>query len=220
MKRHLRNIVWELGVFFRRNWFLVILLDLSAAAYALDRTELMTWMSLTYISSFTFYVLTIYTPERKNQRNMSKVITPYLREVITATEQIFYTALAGVDYRCNHENPTDDDFFEIFRNIKTYDTSARLEYLGFPNWFEYLQYQRQRVEKNIDRILAFEHFLETDFILLLEKIHHSSFYESLTTAQRQPGKHEDYSFLADPYYQCFRQMGELKDYLKKLSLNF
>ncbi|MGH7739421.1 MAG: hypothetical protein ACREL1_04670 [bacterium] len=220
MRRHLRNVGWEIWLFSRRNWFLIFLFAFSAGVYDVDPTELVAGLSLTYIASFFFYVLTIYFPDRKNQRNMSRVIVPYLKEIITQTKQIFDTALAGAERRCNVESPTDDDFFEIFQKIKPGDGSARLDYLGFSRWDQYFDHQRGRIERNLDKILIYEHFLETDFILELEKVRNSAFLEGLAIAARRPDLHEHYAYLADPYYECFRHMVRLEAQIKILSLNF
>jgi hypothetical protein len=220
MKRHLRNILWETWVFLRRNWFLVFLLGLSSWLYDKGHTELVAGLSLTYIASFFFYLLTIYYPDRMNQRNMSRVVVPYLKEIITQIKQIFDTALAGAEHRCNIERPTDDDFFKIFEKIKPLSGSARLSFLGFDQWHDYLKHQRERIERNLGKILVYEHFLETDFILELEKVRNSAFLEGLAIAERQPGRHENYAYLADPYYQCFKQMDQLESQIKRLTLNF
>ena len=220
MKRHLRNIAWETWVFSRRNWFLILLLALSCWLYEKDHTELIAGLSLTYMASFFFYVLTIYYQDRVNQRNMSRVVVPYLKEIITQTKQIFDMARAGSTHTCSLENPTDDDFFKIFEKIKPGDGSARLNFLGFDRWHHYLQHQREGIERNLNKILVYEHFLETDFILELEKVRHSAFLEGLAQAERQPEKHAHYAYLADPYYQCFKQMEALERQIKILSLNF
>ncbi|HET9870904.1 MAG TPA: hypothetical protein VFR02_10475 [bacterium] len=220
MKRHLRNIAWETWVFTRRNWFLVVLMAFSSWIYERDHTELVAGLSLTYIASFFFYVLTIYYPDRRNQRNMSRVVVPYLKEIVTQVKQVFDLARAGSTHACSLENPTDDDFFAVFGKIRPGDGSARLGFIGFDRWHDYLQHQRGRIERNLDKILVYEHFLETDFILELEKVRNSAFLEGLALADRQPDKHRDYAHLADPYFQCFRQMAALERQIKILSYNF
>jgi len=220
VKRHLRNIAWETWTFSRRNWFLILLLLVSCWLYEKDHTELVAGLSLTYMASFFFYVLTIYYPDRVNQRNMSRVVVPYLKEIITQTKQIFDLARAGSDHACSLDHPTDDDFFQIFHKIRPQEGSARLSFLGFDRWHDYLQHQRERIERNLNKILVYEHFLDTDFILELEKVRHSAFLEGLAQAERQPGKHEHYAYLADPYFRCFSQMEQLERQIKILSLNF
>lgn len=206
----------ELAVFLRQCWFLVILLVAALAAYPFERgREFGVWLSLSYVTSFLFYVLTLYLPERKNRKNIHRAVVPYLQQIISDIKGVYYTFLAASNVHSDVTRLRDSDFHNIFRQINPQDRSTRLDYLGFGNWFEYLEHQKARIKRTVDRILTYEHYLDTDFILVIESLNNSTLFEILDFIEHKPLAYTDFGFLADAYEQCYKQAERLEDYLKK-----
>jgi hypothetical protein len=167
------------------------------------------------VTSFVFYVLTIYLPQRKNQKNIHRVILPYLQSIINDIKSVFYTFLAASNEKCDSTFIQGADIEKVFKIINPQDKSTRLEFLGFVSWFQYLASQKNRVKRSMDRILTYEHYLDTDFILILENIHNSALFEIVDFIENQPITHTDFSFLADAYSHSFRHADQLEAFLKK-----
>jgi hypothetical protein len=215
--KFLKKIIREVRFFIRRTWFLIALLGLAFLVYLFngDKNEVILWITLSYISSFVFYTLTIYLPDRASRKNIHRVIVPYLQTVINDTKGIFYSFLAASGHACDVNHLREEDFIEIFKKINPMDRSTRLDYLGFGNWFEYLEHQKGRIRRTMDKILTYEHYLDTDFILILEKIHNSTFFEILDFIEHKPMPYKDFAFLADSYRHCFNQTEKLEEFLMK-----
>jgi hypothetical protein len=217
--KFIKKIIREISFFIRRTWFLIALLAVAFLVYMLDghSSEVILWITLSYISSFVFYTLTIYLPERVSSKNIHRVIVPYLQSVISDTKNIFYGFLAASKHPCDANNLKEEDFLEIFKHINPTDRSTRLDYLGFGNWFEYLEHQKRRIRRTMDKILSYERYLDSDFILILEKNNNSTFFEILDFIEHKPMPYKDFAFLADSYRHCYERAGKLEEYLKKYS---
>lgn len=217
--KFLKKIIREINFFLRRTWFLIALLALAFLVYVADghSSEVILWITLSYISSFVFYTLTIYLPERVSSKNIHRVIVPYLSSVISDTKGIFYSFLAASKRQCDMKNLKEEDFLEIFKNINPTDRSTRLDYLGFGNWFEYLEHQKRRIRRTMDKILTYERYLDSEFILILEKNHNSTFFEILDFIEHKPMPYKDFAFLADSYRNCYERTEKLEEYLMKYS---
>jgi len=214
--KFLKKVLKEIAVFLKQCWFLVLLLILALLAYPAARgSEFWVWSSLSYVTSFVFYVLTIYLPQRKNQKNIHRVIVPYLQAIINDIKGVFYTFLAASNEKCDIRQVQEGDFEKVFRIINPQDKSTRLEFLGFVSWFQYLEHQKNRVKRSMDRILTYEHHLDTDFILLLENIHNSALFEILDYIENKPVTYTDFIFLTDAYSNSYRQATELEGFLMK-----
>ncbi len=215
--KFLKKIIREIRFFIRRTWFLTALLGLAFLVYVFngDKNEVILWITLSYISSFVFYTLTIYLPDRVSRKNIHRVITPYLQTVINDTKGIFYSFLAASNHPCDVDHLKEEDFHQIFTKINPMDRSTRLDYLGFGNWFEYLEHQKGRIRRTMDKILTYEHYLDTDFILILEKINNSTFFEILDFIEHKPMPYKDFAFLADSYRHCYNQVEKLEVFLMK-----
>ena len=212
----LRKIPKEIAVFLKQCWFLVLLLVLALWVYPAERgSEFWVWTSLSYVTSFVFYVLTIYLPQRRNQKNIQRVVVPYLQAIINDIKGVFYSFLAASREKCDTTDIREADFEKVFRIINPKDKSIRLEFLGFVSWFQYLGNQKTRIQRSMDRILTYEHYLDTDFILILEKIHNSAFFEILDFIEKEPVDHENFGFLTAAYSQSYRLADQLEAYLKK-----
>jgi hypothetical protein len=212
----LQKILKEIAVFLRQCWFLVLLLILALLAYpAAKGNEFWVWSSLSYVTSFVFYVLTIYLPQRKNQKNIHRVILPYLQSIINDIKSIFYAFLAASHEKCDTSFIQDADIEKVFKIINPQEKSTRLEFLGFLGWFQYLQNQKTRIKRSMERILTYEHYLDTDFIFILEGIHNSAFFEILDFIENQPITHTDFGFLTDAYAKSHQQADQLEAFLKK-----
>lgn len=214
MKRF-RNILMELWIFLKTCWFLVFLLGITLTAYPYERAEFWVWCSLSYVTSFLFYTLTIYLPERKNKRNIHRVIVPYIQTIVSDVRGIFHSFLAASTEQCDVQRLTDNDFHKIFKMINPQDRSTRLDFLGFGNWFEYLEHQKNRIKRTVDRILTYEHYLETDFTLVIESLNNSTLFEILDFIENKPVLYQDFGFLADAYQQCYFLAEKLEVYLKE-----
>jgi hypothetical protein len=217
--KFLKKIIREITFFVRRTWFLIALLGVAFLVYMLDghQSEVILWITLSYISSFVFYTLTIYLPERVSSKNIHRVVVPYLQSVISDTKNIFYGFLAASKKYCDIENLKEEDFLEVFKNVNPTDRSTRLDYLGFGNWFEYLEHQKKRIRRTMDKILTYERYLDSDFILLLEKNNNSTFFEILDFIEHKPMPYKDFAFLADSYRHCYERASQLEAYLRKYS---
>jgi hypothetical protein len=214
--KFIRKVVKEIAVFLGACWFLVLLLALALVIYPAERkSEFWVWSSLSYVTSFLFYVLTIYLPERKNQKNIRRAVVPYIQSILSDTKGVFYTFLAAADYHCDVRNLKEEDFHRLFKAINPQDRSTRLDFLGFVNWFQYLEHQKERVKRTVDRILTYEHYLDTEFILTLEGLHNSTLFEILDFIENKPMAYTDFGFLADAYFQCYRQVDHLETFLRK-----
>ncbi len=214
--KFLKKIQKEIAVFLKQCWFLVLLLVAALLVYPAERgSEFWVWSSLSYVTSFVFYVLTIYLPQRKNQKNIQRVIVPYLQAIINDIKGVFYTFLAASNEKCDVSQVQEGDFEKVFRIINPQDNSTRLEFLGFVSWFQYLEHQKNRIKRSMDRILTYEHHLDTDFILILENIHNSALFEILDYIENKPIAYTDFTFLADAYSYSYRQAGELEEFLRK-----
>jgi len=212
----LKEILKEIGVFLRQCWFLVLLLAVALAAYPVERnSEFWVWVSLSYVTSFIFYVLTIYLPDRKNRKNIHRVLVPYLQKVVNDARSVSYSFLAASGASADVSNLSVDDFHEIFKRIKPSDRSTRLDFLGFVNWQDYLLQQKGQVVRTLDRILTYEHYLETDFILQVETLQNCGLFEIVDYMEKKPVEHEDFSFLSSAYYECYLLVRKLETYLQK-----
>ena len=206
----------ELAVFLKQCWFLVLLLAAALALYPMERgNEFWVWVSLSYLTSFIFYVLTIYFPERKNQKNIQRVLVPYLQKVLNDARSVSYSLLAATNHASEVQNLTENDFQEMFKRVKPSDRSARLDFLGFVNWTEYLIRQKAQVIRTLDRVLTYEHYLATDFILQIETLQNCGLFEIIDHLEKKPTEHEDFAFLAPAYYECYLQVRKLEAYLRK-----
>lgn len=212
----LKKILKEITVFLRQCWFLVLLLAAALAAYPLERgSQFWVWVSLSYVTSFIFYVLTLYLPDRKNRKNIHRVLVPYLQRVINDSRGVSYSFLAASGCASDVQNLTSDDFHEIFKRIKPSERSTRLDFLGFVNWLEYLVQQKGRVVRTLDRVLTYEHYLETDFILQIETLQNCALFEIIDYIEKKPAEQEDFSFLAPAYYECYLEVRKLEAYLHR-----
>lgn len=210
------KVTRELAVFLKQCWFLVVLLVLALAAYPVEReSEFWVWVSLSYVTSFIFYVLTLYLPQRKNQKNIHRVIVPYLQKVVNDTRSVSYSFLAASGHASDVGNLSEADFHEIFKRIKPSDPHTRLDFLGFVNWLDYLVQQKGRVVRTLDRILTYEHYLDTDFILQIETIQNCTLFEVIDYIEKKSPDQEDLSFLASAYYGCYVEVRKLETYLHK-----
>ena len=211
-----RMVVKELAVFLKQCWFLVLLLVAALAVYPLERgSEFWVWVSLSYVTSFIFYVLTLYLPDRKNRQNIHRVIVPYLQKVVNDARSVSYSFLAASQSHADVANLTADDFHEIFKRIKPSERHARLDFLGFVNWQDYLIHQKGQVVRALERVLAYEHYLETDFILQIETLQNCGLFEIVDYMEKKSVEHEDFSFLASAYHECYLQVRKIETYLHK-----
>ncbi|HJT23483.1 MAG TPA: hypothetical protein VJ873_02850 [bacterium] len=215
--RFIRKISQELFIFLKQCWFLVVLLAVAFLLYSTvsHQNEVVLWCALSYISSFVFYVLTIYLPDRRNRKNINRVVIPYVQNIISDTKGIFYTFLAASSYKCDIKNVQETDFYAIFQSINPSDRSTRLDFLGFVNWFQYLEHQKNHIKHTVDRIVSYKIYLDTDFIFTIESLYNSTFFEILDFIENKPIQYKDFGFLTDAYYQCYQQMGKLEEFLKK-----
>lgn len=210
------KVAKELAVFLKQCWFLVLLLAAALAAYPLERnSEFWVWVSLSYVTSFIFYVLTIYLPDRKNRKNIHRVLVPYLRKVVNDARSVSYSFLAASETHADIAALTADDFHEIFKRIKPSAQSTRLDFLGFVNWQDYLIQQKGQVVRALERILTYEHYLETDFILQVETLQNCGLFEIVDYMEKKPVVHENFSFLSSAYYECYLHVRNLEGYLQR-----
>jgi len=217
----IQKVFRELYIFWKMCWFLVVLL---AAAFGLyvwnqNRNEVVLWCTLSYISSFVFYTLTLYLPERKNRKNIHRVVVPYIQSIVSDTRGVFYSLMFASKIECDIKNLKEEDFLNVFKKINPGDRSTRLDYLGFGNWFEYLEHQKGRIRRTMDKILTYEHYMDTDVILIIEHIYNSTFFEILDFIEHKPMPYKDFAFLADAYHQCYLNVDKLEQYLLKYTLD-
>src|SRR5581483_6538091 len=156
------NILKETAIFLKQCWFLVLLLILALLSYpAARKSEFWLWTSLSYVTSFIFYVLTIYLPQRRNQRNIHRIVVPYLQTIINDIRGIFYAFLAASREKCDLAQLKEGDIEKVFKVIHPKDKSTRLEFLGFVSWAQYLENQKVRIRRAADRILGHGSYLDT-----------------------------------------------------------
>ena len=209
-----RTAIKEIVVFLKNGWFLVALLVLALTVYPFERSEFMVWCSLSYVASFVFYTLTLYLPERRNKKTSTGSWCLISKPSSTTRRACFIPSWRrpGTSRTSGHLKET--DVLEIFKTINPQDKSTRLDFLGFVNWFQYLEHQKGRIKRTVDRILTYEHYLDTQFILLIESMNNSTFFEILDFIENKPMHYTDFAFLADAYYQCYLLAERLEKYLR------
>lgn len=214
--KFIRRVAQETAIFLKQCWFLVLLLVLALLVYPVERgSEFWVWTSLSYVTSFMFYVLTIYLPQRRDQKNIHRVIVPYLQKVVNDTRSVSYSFLAASGHSFDIQNMTEANFHAIFQKAKPSEGSARLDFLGFSNWTEYLIRQKGKVVQALDRVLSYEHYLETDFILQVETLQNCGLFEIIDQIEKKPVEHEDFTFLGQAYYECYLQVRNLETALHR-----
>lgn len=125
------------------------------------------WMgnlSQAYLASFIFYILQIYYPKRKNYLKLKSTIIKYKSRLSSFMKDLL-----------NHLN--DNKGYFQYTEISTLDGRKQL-------YIEFIKEHVEIIEACCDKILAYQQYLEDDFIILLNNINNCKYIEAFYNRYR------------------------------------
>lgn len=180
--------------------------------------DLISQLSIGFIVSFIFYIIVVKMKENKNIKNINKCIENPLKRLIINMEQSIYSF--NKDFK-DKIDLTENDFELALSKVSPNDEMPIL--LSFNvrgNRRDYLHYHIMNVENNIDIILNYSNSIDSNLLVILNKILYSSFHEEakafMNFKKSFNGAIKDNSFNNSfkEVYQYYLIFLKLKDYIK------
>ena len=130
------------------------------------------WLSVSYIPSYFVYLLIVYLPRRRDQKNLSVFVANQTSMLIGDGQAI----LAELEKAAGHTSstpPTAGDFKTICERIDpTSDAPLLKQFLPpvYANWYEFLLERKARSERCVDLLLRYILYLKSEHVCLVTEI--------------------------------------------------
>jgi len=174
------------------NWWMIVLLFLAIAVliYLILREpsedewgrllDALARLSVSYVAGVIIYLLAVALPRRQNQRNISESIGPRTRKIINhADETLGWLNRHSCEFDLDRKVVTTEDVKRLCNVVNPWsETVARLvtDLSRQATVVEMLCSLKSRSELEIQRILVFSIYLDTNFIRLLNQLLDSSYF--------------------------------------------
>lgn len=176
--------------------------------------EVLYWLSVSYVPSYFVYLLVVYLPRRRDQRNLS-VFVANQTAMLIGDGQAVHAALSKAANHISTAIPSADDFKTICAQIDPVASAPLLKNiqpLEYANWIEFLSERKARSERAIDLLLRYMLYLESEHVRLVTEIKDCVLFMMLDGLARHPLSNKDMSFLASALFSYYNLTRELEAY--------
>jgi hypothetical protein len=174
------------------------------------------WLSVSYVPSYFVYLLVVYLPRRRAQKNLSVFVANRTAMLVGDGEAI-YSELSKAANHTSIATPSADDFKTICGQIHPAANSPllrRIQPLEYANWIEFLLERKARSERAIDLLLRYMLYLEPGHVRLITEIKDCVLFMMLDGVARLPFGNQDMSFFSSAlfgYYNLTRELAAYSD---------
>jgi len=148
--------------------------------------QILSNLSLAYISSYIFYLLVVVTKEKKDRKNVYNSVYHLTNSLIAHGYSIYDEIIeaSGADKSdYNKKTISEDDYFKLCE-ISDIRYTPKNRFFGSPFNPRYANLAQHiyngtvtQTNRYIEKVFEFMPFLDSDFIALLNKLRHSGFFK-------------------------------------------
>jgi hypothetical protein len=182
-------------------------------------------LAIAYAGAFTFYLLNIRLPLRRDRRNIYRHVGPLVGLIVTQADQLITTLNKTAKITPSDRESTWENIKELCGKISSDTVEGNLFFgtkgIGAHTVFTLIVDNMQRTRSWIDRILSYSSFLATDLIDLLSAFEAYSHFrlasEHLMIVQNTgiPVKNKDLSLWSGRIFNYTKLIRELDSYGQK-----
>ena len=189
--------------------------------------EVLFRLSLSYISSWLFYIIVVFLPKQKDKKNIDEHINLLVKDITACSESLVQILQHNsiINHHRGHqldiENATLDDFKIMCTQLKPDLNAPIVRVIGNPTitWAEYLYDYLKSTRTIADKIFIYSSLIDSELIKILNRFLDSVCYRQLNNTFRLiefgKSRNENLSVLAEPLFEYYQLTRELKKYLDK-----
>lgn len=169
---------------------------------------------VSYVPSYFVYILAVYLPRKRDQNNISVFVANHNTIIWGDAQAILNEAAkqAGIDLPQEITVETVDAIFALI-DPRAQAPMIKPDYpFARANWLEFLYERRLRSGKNIDLLLGYMMYLESEHVKLLTEIRNSIYFMQLDSVARLGAGNKDFSFMATSFTSYYDIALELSRY--------
>lgn len=172
--------------------------------------------SLAIITSFIFWFVLVNLKEKHDTKNVEQYIIPKTKSIIGDGYKIFNEMAKKAGYPETEFPPSEDELKKILEKINPNVHEAPLVSFNLKpyTWIEYLDSYRLRSQDSIKKILDRIPYLNTDLMLLLDKIDENSYFIQLS--YQIPMNNKDMAFFSTTMMIYFKGINDLSLFLENI----
>jgi hypothetical protein len=175
------------------------------------------WLSVSYVPSYFVYLLVVYLPRRRDQKNLF-VFVANQTAMLIGDGQAVHAELSKAAKHTSTAIPSADDFKTICGQIDPASSAPllkRTQPMEYASWIEFLLERKARSERAIDLLLRYMLYLESEHVRLVTEIKDCVLFMMLDGVARHSFSNKDMSFLASALFSYYNLTRELAAYSDK-----
>ena len=196
---------------------IVIILDLHWDKQPVGLSDVLSRLCVSYLAGCIIYVLAVALPRKQNQRNILESVGPRTRGVISVADKTLeelqrltghpfdrkLARLEVVEVLCKEVNPQQLTDQHFITNLSKENTVQ-----------EFLAHFRSVSEIEIQRILVFSAYLDTEFIKLLNRLLDSDYFRFCDLFLCGPylAETSNLEWIAEQFFKYLQTINALEEY--------
>ncbi len=191
--------------------------------YGDELGQVLSNLSLAYISSYIFYTVVVVMKERSDNKNIHSTVYKLTKNLVSRAYSVYNEiGMAAGDLSHDKRKITKDDFIELCGKVNPRDGRPDLKILGgIPGkWGESIYYNSVTyVQRYADRIFNYMPFLDSEYVRLVNKLLDSSFF-STARLLNENFANTDFSPWASNMYDYLICVRELEQYNESVNKKY
>lgn len=178
-------------------------------------------LSLAYISSFIFYLVVVVLKEKRDKKNIYESVHYLTNVLLTRAYAVYDHTIEASEKNKNdykRDEITKDDFLDICKTAKLH-TYPKYKRMGYPNTVKakHSEFISKDCIKGIDiyadKIFSYMPFLDSEYVKLINNIRNCVFYVNFGRALPLLAKSEGINVrIAESMFEYFQLVRELEKY--------
>ena len=143
-------------------------------------------LSYSYIAGCIFYLLVTYFPEMQRKKTLRPAIKLKIEDLRKQINACIQTFEKNEDWNLI-DNISKEQLTNLIMNANMYDNSYYAKTIGYTqNHLQFLHATRDNVFAIIEQILSYKEYLSAEQLLLIEKIHDSTYFHLTKVYENTP----------------------------------
>jgi hypothetical protein len=219
--RKLQSIRFELFVLLIISILIIVIIDFTHFRFnalikgsSIKINEILSRLSLAYISSFIFYFVVVYLKEETDRKN----VYPYIKHQIHSIFSIHKIVISKLKDSDINENIflNKEELARILDKVSPLDSIKSIEQMPHGTFYELLVFESKHAKNAIYLLFGKMKYIDSELSKILFEIENSNFISFGINELQYYSKYEkNLSFLLDTYYYYNLLLIKLESYTGK-----
>ena len=173
-------------------------------------------LCISYISAFIFYFIVVHLKRQEDKRNIFKYLEKVTYSIVGDSQSILNSLRNTAEIDLNLKYPSQNELDKICISIDPNSEAPIINILMKPgNWLFLFKYKKDRTFNSIKKIHTKIHFLDTEFLKLIDKIEDCSFLKNIEMVIQIGVTNKNLLWLSSDLFEYFKRIEKLEKYADK-----